>query len=154
MKAAAANDRLAAAVNDRLTRLMAKVEADPRLVGTTRAIAARVLAEEGGNVGKAFNRLTHNKGTHFNDITFAGAAKASVVVKNKLGSMKKLQGARNAWMEFTLEYRMGARSQLLRLWLTLRVVCIGVALLYLVIFISIVDGEYLFQKFIRIHIFL
>ena len=55
----AVNDGLVAAVNDRLTRLMAKVEADPRLVGTTRAIAARVLTEEGGNVGKAFNRLTY-----------------------------------------------------------------------------------------------
>jgi hypothetical protein len=139
MKAATADDQnsnmKAPVANDGLTRLMEKVEADPKLVNITRAIAARVLTKEGGNVGKAFNRLTHNKGTHFNDITFAGAAKASVVVKNKLGSMKKLQSARNAWMEFTLEYRMGARSQLLRLWLTLRVVCIGVALLYLVVFL-------------------
>ena len=44
--------------------------------------------------------------------------------------------AQTAWMEFTLEYTMGARSQLLRLWLTLRVVCIGIALLYLVVFLS------------------
>jgi hypothetical protein len=43
--------------------------------------------------------------------------------------------AQTAWMEFTLEYTKGARSQLLRLWLTLRVVCIGVALLYLVVFL-------------------
>ena len=163
MKAAA----VAVAVNDPLNKLMLKVEADPRLVNMTRAIAERVLTNEGGNVGKAFNRLTHNKGTHFNDITFAGAAKMSLVKNKWGGSMKKLQASRNAekaaakpdelegeleaaqeravvaaqtgqtaWMEFTLEYTMGARSQLLRLWLTLRIVCIGFALLYLVIFLS------------------
>lgn len=36
---------------------MAKVAAEPRLLGTTRSDAARVLAEQGGHVGKAFNEL-------------------------------------------------------------------------------------------------
>ena len=36
---------------------MAKVAAEPRLLGTTRSAAARVLAEQGGHVGKAFNEL-------------------------------------------------------------------------------------------------
>ena len=133
MKAATADDQKsnmkAPVANDGLTRLMEKVEADPRLVNMTRAIAERVLTNEGGNVGKAFNRLTHSKGTHFNDITFRGSANTSLV-KNKW------VGGRNAWMEFTLEYTMGPRSQLLGLWDTLRVVCIGVALLYLVMFLS------------------
>ena len=46
-----------AAVDPRLDALMAKVAAEPSLVGTTRSDAARVLAEQGGHVGKAFNEL-------------------------------------------------------------------------------------------------
>ena len=46
-----------AAVDPRLEALMAKVAAEPRLLGTTRSDAARVLAEQGGHVGKAFNEL-------------------------------------------------------------------------------------------------
>ena len=46
-----------AADDPRLEALMAKVAAEPRLLGTTRSDAARVLAEQGGHVGKAFNEL-------------------------------------------------------------------------------------------------
>lgn len=55
--ASAAVTASVAAVDPRLEALMAKVAAEPRLLGTTRSDAARVLAEQGGHVGKAFNEL-------------------------------------------------------------------------------------------------
>ena len=55
--ASAAVTASVAAVDPRLEALMAKVAAEPRLHGTTRSDAARVLAEQGGHVGKAFNEL-------------------------------------------------------------------------------------------------
>jgi len=59
--AAAAAASVAESSDPRLAALMAKVEAeaawDVRLKGTTRADAARVLADQGGHVGRAFHEL-------------------------------------------------------------------------------------------------
>jgi myosin heavy subunit len=72
-----------AAVDPRLDALMAKVAAEPSLVGTTRSDAARVLAEQGGHVGKAFNelQLVDRLDQAFHKAPSGGLATASATAK-------------------------------------------------------------------------
>jgi myosin heavy subunit len=72
-----------AAVDPRLDALMAKVAAEPSLVGTTRSDAARVLAEQGGHVGKAFNelQLVERLDQAFHKAPSGGLATASATAK-------------------------------------------------------------------------
>jgi myosin heavy subunit len=72
-----------AAVDPRLDALMAKVAAEPSLVGTTRSDAARVLTEQGGHVGKAFNelQLVDRLDQAFHKAPSGGLATASATAK-------------------------------------------------------------------------
>jgi hypothetical protein len=72
-----------AAVDPRLDALMAKVAAEPSLVGTTRSDAARVLSEQGGHGGKAFNelQLVDRLDQAFHKAPSGGLATASATAK-------------------------------------------------------------------------